>query len=321
MLLQETPKPDLVLRNYQRRAVEVCLSQHKHARSRVLVQFPPGTGKTEVAKEVALAWLRERPFGRVIIVVPNQPILAQFVRRLARCTRIPIAIEKARQRAPRNARLVVASQNSLWDRLSLYPRTTLVIYDEAHHGNLDAPENLKIVDSFDHVAGLSASAWSRGCVSLFGSPTVGLRLSDALTMRVVAPYELHDWETPQGPLGLVFCGSNAECELRSKDHPGSTWIGINSGWVDARIAGWRAGQYQVLYANRMLLEGFDEPRTTNVWITKQTQSDIQFVQMVGRVLRPRAEKVARIYCASRTIRQGVERALARCDDLPNSVAT
>ena len=49
----------------------------------------------------------------------------------------------------------------------LYSRDTLLIYDECHHGNLDAPENLRLARSFRHILGLSATPWSRGCLDLF----------------------------------------------------------------------------------------------------------------------------------------------------------
>ena len=38
----------------------------------------------------------------------------------------------------------------------------------------------------------------------------------------------------------------------------------------ARVARWKAGAVDVLYANRMLLEGFDEPRGPHVWLDKDT---------------------------------------------------
>src|SRR5262249_37751533 len=112
---------------HQLRALEVCRELHQGDRSRVLLQFPPGTGKTECAVLIALAWLALRPFGRVIIVVPTEPILLQFFRRLALATTIPIAVEKAERHAPAGARLVVASQNSLWSRLHKYAEDTLLI--------------------------------------------------------------------------------------------------------------------------------------------------------------------------------------------------
>jgi len=304
---------------HQVEAIEVCAAAHQGERSRVLVQFPTGTGKSEVAIQVALQWLAAHAFGRVLIVVPTSPILQQFRRRLAQVTRTPIAIDQAELHAPRSARLVLASQNSLWDRLPQYRRDVLVIYDECHHSNLDADENLRIATSFDHVVGMTASPWSRGCLALFGGAArVRLGLDEAQARGILARHELRPWAPPQGPHGIVFCASNSECAELSRAHPGSTWVGVNSGQVPERIAAWKAGRHGVIYANRMLLEGFDEPRCGNVWIARSTESDIMYVQMVGRCLRFAVGKVARIYYQSEEIRAGLERALDRARVGPDS---
>jgi superfamily II DNA or RNA helicase len=297
---------------HQQEAIRICAEAHHRARSRVLVQFPTGTGKTEVAILVALAYLRARAFSRVLIVTPSGPILEQFVARLAASSRQPVYREKADRHAPRGARLVVASQNSLWERLSSYGRDTLLLYDECHHANLDAEENLRIASSFNHVVGLSASPWSRGCLSLFADAArVTLGLSSAQASGFLAPLSIEDWTPPQGPYGLVFCSSNAEAAAWAAEHPRASWIGVNSGQVTQRIAAWRAGQHPVLYVNRMLGEGFDEPRINAVWLAVESESDIRYVQMAGRALRAAPGKRAHIYCRTPTIRQRLLRALER----------
>ena len=81
---------------HQVEALEVCTRAHAAKRSRVLVQIPPGTGKTEIAAQVALSWVQSRPFGRALVCVSSGPVLEQFARRLRALTRLPIAIELAR---------------------------------------------------------------------------------------------------------------------------------------------------------------------------------------------------------------------------------
>lgn len=289
----------------------MCLEAHSRQTSRVLVQFPTGAGKTEVAVRVALRWLA-RPFARVLIVVPTAPILSQFVQRLADCTRLRIEVEKAERRAPPGARLVVASQNSLWDRLPQYDRDTLCIYDECHHANLDASENLRIASTFRHVVGLSATPWSRGCATLFADAARAVfPLHRAQTEGIVAPLRVEDWRPPEGPHGIVFCGSNREAEQLAGELPGATWIGVNSGQVEARIAAWRAGRHPVIVANRMLGEGFDEPRVSSVWIACESDSEIRYVQMAGRALRALPGKVARLHCRTPGIKVRLLSALER----------
>lgn len=305
---------------HQAEAVEVCAAAHRLRRSRVLVQFPTASGKTEVAIRVGLGYI-SRAFGRVVFVVPTAQILEQFVARLAACTTQRIHVDKAERRAPAGARLVVASQNSLWERLPRYDAATLCIYDECHHANLDADQNLRIAEAFDHVVGLSATPWSRGCGALFADAArVVLPLTVAQQRGIVAPLVVDDWCPPEGPFGLVFCATNAEAAAHAAAHPGSSWVGVNSGGVAARVAAWRRGQHPVLYANRMLGEGFDEPRCSRVWVAVESESDIRYVQMAGRALRARPGKLARVHCRTPAIRVRLARALAHADIDPRIAA-
>lgn len=127
---------------HQDEALHLCQRAHAETSSRLLFQFPPGTGKTEVAVRAALDWMKRRPFGRVVTAVPTAPILDQFYRRLALSCPSPVAIDKAGKHALPTARCVVASINSLWGRLDKYDPDVLLIYDEAHHANLEAEENV-----------------------------------------------------------------------------------------------------------------------------------------------------------------------------------
>lgn len=301
---------------HQVEAEAACIRAHERARSRVLVQVPPGTGKTEIAVRVALAWVHSRPFGRAVVCVSSAPVLGQFLRRLRACTRLPIGIERATMRAPRSARLIIATQQSLWGRLSSYDRSTLLIYDECHHGNLDAPENLRLAQSFAHVVGLSATPWSSGCEALFAeSERVSLPLFAAQTAGLIAPHQILPWTAPAGPLALVFCPSNAACERHSRADARATWIGVQVPEPERlqRIQRWQSGAFGVIFANRMLLEGFDEPRCPHVWLDKETDSQIMLVQMAGRALRHRPGKVARLYCATEEGQEQLAAALQRCN--------
>ena len=80
------------------------------------------------------------------------------------------------------------------------------------------------------------------------------------------------------------------------------------------------GRYQVLFANRMLTEGFDCPQLSRVWIDKSTDSQLLLVQCAGRALRARAGKQAAIYCGSDETADLLRQALARCDRPPLSLA-
>lgn len=305
---------------HQASALALCRDRQKRDSSRVLVRLPPGTGKTEIGARAALQWVMGGPFRRALVSVPTGQILANFYQRLVNLTRLPVAIERAHQVDLLKSRIVVGSQPTLWSRLAKYADDTLCVIDECHHANIDAPENLRVLERFRHVVGLSATPWSNGCESLFSAAdTFAMTLDDAQRQGFVCEYQVLPWTEPSGPWGLVFCETNADCERRSAAHPGSSWIGVNvsPGLVSARVRAWKGRQLAVLYVNRMLLEGFDEKRCGQVWIAKECESDIMIVQMVGRSLRYAPGKRASIYCCSPTMVDRVQQALYRL----NSPAT
>jgi superfamily II DNA or RNA helicase len=243
-----------------------------------------------------------------VVCVSSLAILGQFHKRLAALTRIPIAIDQAHRHAGKE-RVVVASVASLRGRLDNYQPSTLLILDEAHHANADALATLETAKHFDHVLSLTASPWSDGVVEQLGrSQTLFLRYSEAASKGLCAPYELLQWTPPAGPFGLMFCKTNQAAKQAATALRGASWVGIDSGEVPTRITRWRSGQLGVLCANRMLWEGFDEPRCANVWLDRDTESEIALVQMAGRALRHHPGKTARIY--TRTPEQQLRLALA-----------
>lgn len=300
---------------HQQEAIALCLARLEAPHARVLVQLPPGTGKTEVAARVAIEWVKRGPFRRILIAVPTAPIMRQYYARLVALTNITVAIEKAAVEILHfKPRIVLASQATLWNRIERYSEDTLFITDECQHANYDAPENLRLVERFQRVVGLSASPWSSGCDELFRqSEGYFLSLLQAQELRLVAPHEIKLWTPEQGPWGLVFCETNRECAQRSATRPRSSWIGVQVAepLINQRIAAWRAGQLDVLYVNRMLLEGFDEKRCANVWLDKDTESQIMIVQMAGRALRYINGKTATIYCRTEALIERVRLAMER----------
>lgn len=299
---------------HQEHALEVCRAHHTASSSRVLVQFPPGTGKTDVGALAAIQWVKSGANRRALVAVATSPILQQYYRRLVNLTRLPVAIEKASRTDHFNSRIVVASQATLWNRLEKCPPGTLCIIDECHHSNYDAPENLRLINRFAHVVGLTATPWSNGCRQLFSpSGHVFMSLKQAQDECLVSRYEVKPWEAERGPWALVFCATNKECAERSAKNPQSSWIGVNvaAAQVAERVRAWRGRRLDVLFVNRMLLEGFDENRCSSVWIAKDCDSDIMIVQMVGRALRYMPGKCAQVYCISTDMIERVQAALDR----------
>lgn len=299
---------------HQQEALAVCREQLAREGARVLVQLPPGTGKTEIGVRCAVEWIKSAPYRKALIAVPTAPILRQYHKRLVQLTPLPIAVEKAARVVRGTPRITLASQSSLWRRIGRYPADTLFIIDECHHSNYDAPENLKLVQRFSRVVGMSASPWSPGCEELFrGSVPCFMSLRDAQKAGFASAYEIKPWEAERGPWGLVFCATNEECAARSAARPGSSWIGVSvaPSVVLQRVRAWQGRRLDVLYVNRMLLEGFDEKRCSSVWIARDCESQIMIVQMVGRALRYAVGKCAQVYCTSPEMIERVQTALER----------
>src|SRR5262249_32270082 len=156
-------------------------------------------------------------------------------------------------------------------------------------------------ERFDHVVGLSATPWSNGCYQLFHkSGYYFLPLKKAQERGFLSAYAVKPWVTECGPWALVFCATNQECAERSASRPRSSWIGVNVPAAQnvERVRAWQGRRLDVLYVNRMLLEGFDEKRCANVWIARECESEIMIVQMVGRALRFLPGKCAQIFCST-----------------------
>ena len=115
--------------------------------------------------------------------------MQQFYKRLCSATALPVGLDKAEAHARSTAKIIVGSRNSLWGRLAKYPAETLLIDDECHHSNYEARENLRIVQRFQHVVGLSATPWTEGCLKVFGGgEKVFLSLSAAVQQGLVCPF-------------------------------------------------------------------------------------------------------------------------------------
>lgn len=299
---------------HQEAALAVCRAHHAASASRVLVQLPPGTGKTDVGARAAIEWVMGGAFRRALIAVTTGPILQQYYQRLVNLTSIAVGIEKASRVDYFSKKIVLASQATLWNRLEKYPPETLCVIDECHHSNYDAPENLRLLQRFAHVVGLTATPWSHGCQQLFqNGGYYFMSLEQAQAASFVSRYEVKPWTAERGPWALVFCATNRECEERSATCPGSSWIGVNvpAAQVAQRVRAWRGRRLNVLFVNRMLLEGFDEHRCSSVWIARDCESDIMIVQMVGRALRYLPGKCAQVFCMSADMVDRVTAALNR----------
>ena len=126
--------PTLQLRDYQREAIDAVLLARRAGVRRMVVCLPTGSGKTIIFSE--LARMARRP---VLVLAHREELLAQAREKLQAAvgpTQL-VAIERAEERAPAGAHVIVCSIRSLHEeRLAGLLRRRdvgLVLYDECHH--------------------------------------------------------------------------------------------------------------------------------------------------------------------------------------------
>ena len=137
-----TPPSALVLRPYQREAVEAVLAARRTGVRRMVLALPTGAGKTVIFAEL----IRRARFDVLVLAHRNELLeqardkIQAALRRSGQGGRL-VAIERGTSRAPAEASVLVASIRSLHeDRIghALAGRNIrLVVYDECHHAVAD----------------------------------------------------------------------------------------------------------------------------------------------------------------------------------------
>lgn len=135
------------LRAYQSEAIAAVLAARRRGVRRMVVCLPTGAGKTVIF--AALARMARR---QVLVLAHREELLVQARDKLAVALGEEpgsplVAIERGSERAPREARVLVASIRSLHEeRLGRVLRGRdfgLIVYDECHHAA--AEDNLRVL--------------------------------------------------------------------------------------------------------------------------------------------------------------------------------
>lgn len=164
-LAQFAPKPGpsaplgFALREYQHDCLKAIAEGWKAGLTRLLAVLATGCGKTIIfsqvtAREVAAG-------GRVLIIAHTEELLEQAATKLERSTGVTSEREKAEHHADLNARVVIASVQTLARdaRLTAFPDNhfTLVIIDEAHRSL--AASYQKVINYFHYGAESLGEGW------------------------------------------------------------------------------------------------------------------------------------------------------------------
>lgn len=132
------------LRPYQRDAAEAVLAARRAGVRRMVVCLPTGAGKTVIFAHLARLARRQ-----VLVLAHREELVDQARDKLDRAMEggAAVAVERGRERAPAEARVLVCSIRSLHDerlaRVIAGRDIGLVIYDECHHA--PAEDNARVL--------------------------------------------------------------------------------------------------------------------------------------------------------------------------------
>lgn len=312
---------------HQEEAIAACTPMLEKAPG--FVQMPTGSGKGEIIRSLALTWLAQERARRVVIGVPNRTLAfqqrAQFLN-YGYGTDVPALVMEGYEWPPAS-RLTIATYASIcrlersFMSYHLQRSRTLLIADECHHFNIRASEYAKMLYYFKFRIGFSATPWSPGCAAMFGSNLIyALTLTEAQKAGALCDYELEldpSLNIASGRWQLYFVrdGSRFQKLDRSNavffdEYNTSARKVLNTKILDQ----FKDGLVHRIYANRMLLEGFDCAQCKTVYIEKFTDSEILTLQMAGRGLRKLDNQACRIVVSEKGTLETLRRALYRADN-------
>jgi len=281
------------LRAYQANALAFALD-HLAMGKRAVIQLPTGTGKSLVLLSIAARAVRQQK--RVYLVTPTVEAMTQL-QRLSLFIGLRVNCDRGTDKAPRLASCVLTTYATAWRRFR--KRTVpdaLLLLDECHHVNYMAPVNVEVMQSFPQAVGVSATPWSRGCLTFFDGNRHTYGLSESIAAGHNAPYRVEPWQAPQTvDRPIIYVDNDSDisqfCQsLRSSDY--AIYQRRNARVIIQR---YRYEMIKAIVVRRMLTEAFDHPHCKAVYIARKTRSRIAVMQMAGRALRPHKGKTASLF--------------------------
>ena len=294
------------LRPYQKDCLDSIDKAIRAGRSRFLCHLATGGGKTVIFAELI------RKTGASSLVLAHRSELLQQAQSKLKAVGVAAQIEQGPNQATDDCLVVVASVQSLQNRLGNFDprRFRLIIIDECHHAPADS--YLKIVDYFRgaYVIGFTATPFRSDRIPMESVFTDGVVYSadrDKLTKQgFLAPLEIRNFQVDSledqaviqayrqcadGKKTIVFCQSVAHATSLADSF---TQNGIQASAIhgkldkkerQAKIKSFATNGTRVLTNFNVLTEGYDEPSIQCVIMARKTGSRALFEQMVGRGTR------------------------------------
>jgi superfamily II DNA or RNA helicase len=301
----------IVAREYQTRAIDAGRASFRAGKRAVLFVGPTGCGKTTIFSMMAQG--RVARGGRVAVFAHRIELVQQAADRL-RAHGLEVGANGAGKGAP----VQVTSVQTCLARKEM-PEADLVILDEAHHYVADlwnqvpatyAAKRTRIVgftatperadgvglgDLFDdlvvvaQIAELTALGWLVPCEVLAPATSVTAlaqepwqavqrhapgRSAVVFAPHIKAAHEFADGFVANGVAAGVVHAPQGDCDRGCAERRAET------------LARFAAGELTVVVNVNVLTEGWDCPRAKVCVLARLYGSPSQFLQAVGRVLRP-----------------------------------
>lgn len=301
------------LRDYQQRAVDSVLAEYAAGHRSVCLVAPTGAGKTRLGEELVHHALSEHHNPRVVWLAHRRELLSQAAERLrSSLGYLDVGvIAPGHEYSPR-APVQVATVQTLLARRDRLAGVDFLVTDEAHHYASDEWRSLATAWPSARALGLTATPergdgrplgdiFSRLVVAASYSELIAAghlvparvfapsaAVSDGLALDPYTAYETY----ASGLRGFVFARSVEEAHELAR---GFTGRGRRAACIEAdtpgaerddALARFRDGRLHLLCSVYTLTEGVDLPAAAVCVLARNVGTTGQYLQMVGRVLRP-----------------------------------
>lgn len=287
----------MALRPYQDDLVDRVYREWSGGKRAVVLQLGTGGGKTHTAAEGFIA----RECGRVLFLASLSSLLADtYARLVAMGIDASIVAPWAPQR--HDARVLVASVDTLHIRELTFPGVALVILDECHESEADTVQSVLAAYPSARLLGLSATparADGRALGHTWDVIVNGPTNRELIAMGALVPWKVLVPERGKGDPGkeilfrkwsraLVFARTVKQAtELAAEVPRAEVMIGSTPEKERASMrARYRSGETRALIGCGVFIQGFDEPATDLVVLASPFGSLVQYLQACGRGARP-----------------------------------
>lgn len=305
------------LRAYQDDAVSRVRVAFRDGCKRVVLVVPTGGGKTRIgAAIVERAVLRQRS---VVWLAHRTELIDQTAKTLQDFG-LPVGVVAASSAWPSNpaAPVQVCSVQTLLAR-DHRPRADLLVWDECHHASESAPAWAALLAAYPDVPTIGLTATPErgdgsGLAPLFDRLVVGITVRELTEQGFLVPCEVHRpakllkpgvlaqepldayREHAAGQQGFLFARSVEEAQRYADEF---TSAGVRAVCVHAgtkpddravALELFRQGVVRLLCNVYVFTEGTDLPQAQVCILARGASTAGQYLQMVGRVLRPHRSK-------------------------------